>query len=74
MNLQDLNNLAKDFNLDPTKLGFHGEHDVVYLDMPDEEYRKLPNIEELLENTEELYTFCSQYNMCVIEGYWGFYS
>lgn len=73
MNLTQLNNFAKDFNINPDKFGFYGFHDVVLLDfaensnLPDPETWEDDNEAERLADKYGVY-WLSEYNS------WGFFT
>jgi hypothetical protein len=71
MSLTKLNKLAKDFNIDPYKFGFYGEHDVVYLDV---DSSKLPDATDW-EN-EKKDEFYEKYGVFWIWDFetWGFFT
>jgi len=80
MNLANLIKLCQDFDIKPENVGFYGEHDVVYLDLNDEDQAKLPKDEDGQPSTykedsnllEE--KFWNEYGIGVIDGYWGSYT
>lgn len=69
MNLTQLNELAKDFNIDPDSFTFEGQHDVVYVDF---DYSKLPDYKQWVDNEAD--DFYEKYGLSIIEGYWGFFT
>jgi len=79
MNLANLIKLCQDFDIKPENVGFYGEHDVVYLDLNDEDQAKLPKDENGTPSLdsedgsleEDFYT---KYGILVLDGYWGSYT
>ena len=69
MNLSQLNALAVEFNINPSDISFYGEHDVVYLDVPED---SLPDWSAMTDEEREAFT--DTYDLLKVEGYWGFFT
>ena len=72
MNLAQLNKFAQDFSIDPSSIGFYGEHDVVYLDLDscEELVKKVKSFSE-----EEELAFYNEYGLTVMDDEWlGFFT
>lgn len=70
-NLAQLNQLAQDFNIDQENFSFHGEHDVVFMGVPD---GILPDTSEWSE--EQIDEFYDKYGIHFMTEFdcWGFYT
>ena len=69
MNLKQLVHFADTFSIPLEDIDFHGEHDVVYLDLPTE---MGPSWSTMTDEEQE--TFSDTYGLYKVEGYWGFFS
>jgi hypothetical protein len=65
--------LASDFNIPLDQISFQGEHDVVFVHVPD---GILPDPETFEDDKseDEIDQFYETYGIYCIEGYWGFYT
>lgn len=75
MTLAELMRFAVAFNIDPNKLGFHGEHNEIYIYIADEDMGFLPKFEDFEEwELEAQEAFCEKHGIFHLDDGWGFYS
>lgn len=74
MTLARLNKLCTDYKIDPSDIGFSGQHDVVYIES--NQLNTLIPPDEFAESWPEAKKeqFSNDYGIYIVEDYWGFYT